>query len=380
MEYIGKVLDEDIFGNGILRLNNIVVFIKYASLNDEIKYKIIKKEKNYYIGELLEDKKEYICPYYKICGGCSLLHTKNEKHIKENYIRQVLKDYNVKEIINNNDLNYRNKITLHIKDGKLGFFNENSNELVEIESCLLADPNINKIIKELKKLNLKEVTSIIVRASITTKETLVKFVGKVDPKDIYSKVDSIYINDKLVHGKEYITEIINGITYTIYPDSFFQVNTNMMIKLYDKIKEYAGKGNKLLDLYCGTGTIGIYLKDNFKEILGIELNKESIKNANINKRINDIKNINFKCMDCKDINEDYYDTVIVDPPRSGLNKNTIKFLNNMKSEKIIYVSCNPITLRRDLKLLTNYKVKEITPVNMFNKTSHCESVCILERR
>ena len=153
-----------------------------------------------------------------------------------------------------------------------------------------------------------------------------------------------------------------------------------MIILYDKVKEYAGVGNKLLDLYCGTGTISIYLKDNFKEITGIEINKESILNANINKNLNNIKNIHFICGDASNIKDTNFDVVIVDPPRSGLSKKVINLLNKINSNRIIYVSCNPNTLKRDIELLNNYNIKNIECVNMFNKTKHIEVICFLERK
>ena len=153
-----------------------------------------------------------------------------------------------------------------------------------------------------------------------------------------------------------------------------------MILLYNKVKEYAGTGNKLLDLYCGTGTIGIYLKDNFKEITGIEINKESILNANINKSLNHINNIHFICGDASILKNDCYDVVIVDPPRSGLSSKVINLLNNLDTKKIVYVSCNPKTLKRDIELLNNYMLKSIECVNMFNKTKHVECVCLLERK
>ena len=193
------------------------------------------------------------------------------------------------------------------------------------------------------------------------------------------KISSIYLNNKLIYGNAYIIEEINNIKYSIYPNAFFQVNRENMIILYDKVKEYAGVGNKLLDLYCGTGTISIYLKDNFKEITGIEINKESILNANINKNLNNIKNIHFICGDASNIKDTNFDVVIVDPPRSGLSKKVINLLNKINSNRIIYVSCNPNTLKRDIELLNNYNIKNIECVNMFNKTKHIEVICFLER-
>lgn len=150
--------------------------------------------------------------------------------------------------------------------------------------------------------------------------------------------------------------------------------------MYDKAKEYALCGNNLLDLYCGTGTIGIYLKDNFKHIDGIEINKDSIRNANINKKLNNIKNIDFVCGDASIAKNNNYDVIVVDPPRSGLSMKVIDFLNNSSASKIVYISCNPKTLKRDLELLNRYNMKKIEMINMFNKTKHIECITLFERK
>ena len=190
-------------------------------------------------------------------------------------------------------------------------------------------------------------------------------------------IDSIYLNNKHMYGKEYITEVINDNKYSIYPESFFQVNYGSMKELYDIVRDYSGKGDKLLDLYCGTGSIGMYLKDNFKNITGIEINKSCVDNANINKRINNIPNIKFILGDAKKALKDKYDTVIVDPPRSGLSKEVINVLNSIET-KIVYVSCNPDTLKRDIELLNNYELDKLSIVNMFPKTKHIEVVAVLK--
>ena len=150
--------------------------------------------------------------------------------------------------------------------------------------------------------------------------------------------------------------------------------------LYDIVKKYASTGNNLLDLYCGTGTIGIYLSDNFNKVTGIEIVEDAIKNALINKELNNIDNINFICQDAKDLNKGLFDVIVVDPPRKGLTSSLIEKLQEINPQKIVYVSCNPNTLKRDISLLNNYEVIEITPVNMFPKTQHCEAVCLLTRK
>jgi 23S rRNA (uracil1939-C5)-methyltransferase len=189
--------------------------------------------------------------------------------------------------------------------------------------------------------------------------------------------DSLYINSKLIKGSEYLIDEVNGFKFSVYPDSFYQVNHSSMIKLYNKILDYSINGYSLLDLYCGTGTIGIWVKAKFRKITGVELNKAAIKNANINKELNGINKIEFICKDAKYI-EGKYNTIIVDPPRSGLTSDVIEYLNYSETQNIIYVSCNPNTLKRDIAKLTNYNLKDISACDMFPRTKHVECVCVLE--
>ena len=168
--------------------------------------------------------------------------------------------------------------------------------------------------------------------------------------------------------------------YLVSPESFFQVNYDMTVKLYDKVSEYLSSSGKVMDLYCGTGSIGIYIADKVKSIFGIEINKSAIRDANSNKELNDINNISFKCGDVENIinSRDFYDTIIVDPPRGGLSKKTKDILLNIGSKKIIYVSCNPMTLVRDINdLKVKYEFREITLFDLFPNTYHVESVTLL---
>jgi 23S rRNA (uracil1939-C5)-methyltransferase len=152
-----------------------------------------------------------------------------------------------------------------------------------------------------------------------------------------------------------------------------------MTNIYNKAYEYITENKHLLDLYCGTGTIGIWLNNKFDSVTGVEINESSIKNANINKELNNLKNIKFICNDAKNI-EGKFDSIVVDPPRIGLSKDVINYLNNSNSKEIIYISCNPNTLKRDLDLLTNYVVKDISCADMFPRTKHIESLMVLERK
>ena len=191
-------------------------------------------------------------------------------------------------------------------------------------------------------------------------------------------VSSIFINGVKVFGNDYVMINVGNYRYAVYPDSFFQVNTKMISMLYDKVLEFAGRGDKLLDLYCGAGTIGIYLANNFNSVRGIEQNESAIKGANLNKGINDIKNISFVCEKASDINEIVEDVVVVDPPRSGLDSTTIKRILDSRIERLIYVSCNPITLARDINILKDkYNLVGMSLFDMFPNTSHAECVCLL---
>ena len=377
----------DDMGNGVTRINNIVVFVPYTLSNEKVKIKIVNVSKRFAVGKVIEfitksDKRcEVKCHCYNECGGCNFLHINfdDEKNIKINYINKLF-NINIESVLTNNEYNYRNKATFHIKDGKIGYYSEKTNDIVEFNNCLLLDNRINDIYNYLKMSDLNGIFEVIIR--VTTKDTMVIFKGeKYDINGLINNfnITSIYLNDKLIYGESYIIEEIDNIKYSIYPNSFFQVNKDNMKIMYDKAREYAGYGNNLLDLYCGTGTIGIYLKDNFKHIDGIEINNVSIKNANINKKINNINNIDFVCGDASIAKNNNYDVIIVDPPRSGLSKKVINFLDNSNAKRIVYISCNPKTLRRDIDLLNNYSMVKLEIINMFNKTKHIESIMVLER-
>lgn len=384
------VVDEDNLGNGMAKIDNFVVFIKGVFKDEKVKVKIIKKEKHFAIGELVEVIKlspkriNISCPYFYSCGGCNFLHIKEDEELskKQDFINNLFSEYKVKQLESINSYNYRNKIVLHVNNGKLGFYQSNTNFLVEIDKCLLISDVMNKLINVLKNFNLKELNKIMIRETYYTKEILLSFYGNLNNDDLNNlsefNIKSIYLNDKLIKYNKSIKEKIGNLEFNIGNNSFFQVNTLCMEKLYQKIKEYAGNGETLLDLYCGTGTIGMFLNDNFKKVLGVEIVKEAIDNANKNKKINNIENIEFICGDAKIVKDKSFSCVVVDPPRNGLSKSVIDNLKTINTKKIIYVSCNPKTLKRDLKLLEEkYKVLEITPFNMFPRTNDVECVCLL---
>ena len=384
-----NIISNTNLGDGVGRIENKPIYIKNAVSKDKLEVRITRVNKKYLQGEIVkivkesEDRVKPLCPYFTKCGGCTFwnVNINKENEIKENYIKRLFPNVKVNTIIANNEINYRNKVTFHINNGKLGYYQKNSNNLVLIDECLILNKEINKIKKYLETLDLTKVTEIMIRYSNNYDELLINFKGQLKDYNNLKKIKnikSIYINNDLVYGNPTIKEKINNLEFLIGPNSFFQINTNMIANLYNSIKNFITPSSSLLDLYCGTGTIGIYLNEYFEHILGIDIVKENIENAFLNKEINKIDNISFQHKDASSIENTYFDAVIVDPPRAGLGEKTKEHLLNINSKIIIYVSCNPNTLKKDIeKLKEKYQLVEITPVNMFPKTEHIECVSLL---
>ena len=375
---------------GITKIDNKITFIPKTLPEEVVNIRITKQKKKFNEGclttiiEESKDRVKYICPYYDICGGCDTGHILYSKSImyKKDMVVDIFKRYCDMDVDmdivydDDNIYNYRNKITLRVNDGKLALVGES---LVNIDYCYLVNDNINKVIGILNGICLDGIDEVIIRG---TGEIMVIIKGNIDNDKLIQilkdNVSSIFINGVKVFGNDYVMINVGNYRYAVYPDSFFQVNTKMISRLYDKVLEFAGRGDKLLDLYCGAGTIGIYLANNFNSIRGIEQNEFAIKGANLNKGINDIKNISFVCEKASDINEIVEDVVVVDPPRSGLDSTTIKRILDSRIERLIYVSCNPITLARDINILKDkYNLVSISLFDMFPNTSHAECVCLL---
>lgn len=395
MQY--KIEKLDNFGRGISHINNKIVFISNA-LEDEVVDATTtysnKKFDEAKVNEIIEVSKmriKPICPYFDICGGCNLLHMNYDEQLKFKYnkVKDIIFKYlkeniKVNDVIYSNQFYYRNKASFEVKE-KLCYKMRKSTNLVDINYCYLLDKNINDVVHVLNNLNLKNINNITIR---TGEEDIMVIISGNPAHEIIDtlkeKARSIYVNDKLVYGKSNIVSKIGNYEFFISDKSFFQVNKYNVKNLYDKVLEYAElTGNEnILDLYCGTGTIGIYLSKYAKSVIGIEVNEQAIFDANVNKNKNNIENISFICDTTSNINNivnNDFDVIIVDPPRSGLDKNTINFLINSKAKRIVYVSCDIMTLVRDLNILKqDYDIREITPVDMFPNTYHVECVCVLK--
>ena len=385
-------------GEGIGRIDGKVVFVPNSIPGDVVDIVDLKDFKTYYrgsVGRIItssNDRVEQKCPYYGVCGGCQLRDLSYLKQLeyKKDKVKNVFKKYgnidvDVDIIGCEKRDGYRNKITLQVKDGKLGLYKNNSNDLICVDSCMLVSDKVNEIIKLIKdNLDLIDLRNIMIREY--NGRLMIQFIGNIDKDSVInclsSFVDIIYINELLVYGKNSLDVMLDKYKYKVSPYSFFQVNYEQATKLYDKVKEYLGNdNNSVLDLYCGTGSIGIYVSSCCKRILGIEINESSVRDANVNIGLNDLDNVSvIKGSVGKVLKSgEEYDAIIVDPPRSGLDKNTRNTLLEIGSKRIIYVSCDPITLARDLKELSViYDIKDMVLVDMFPNTYHVESVVLLE--
>ena len=375
-----SIIDDNHLGNGIAKKDDFTIFVPKTVKGDIVDIEITSINKKIVTAETINSKIKSKCPYYDKCGGCNLLHISydREKELKKDYIKRLF--VLDSDIISFDREHYRNKVTLHVYDNDIGFYKEKSNKLVSFDSCLLLDNDINNLISIIKQFDLSNAEKFIIKKA--TNGLLVSIKGMINDDDINTLkgyVKSLYVNNKLVYGSEYLTINFDDIVYNINHDSFFQINEKCAKSLYDYIKQEVGKCEKLLDLYCGTGSIGIYLRNNVKNITGIEINKNSVKCAKKNIKDNNIKNYKIINADASYIDKDY-DVVIVDPPRSGLSKDVTNILNNMNVKKLIYVSCNPSTLKRDIGLLNSFGLDKIKVFNMFPGTSHIETVVVLERK
>ena len=385
-----KIEKLDYYANGITHVNDKITFVPSTLPEEEVLIQVEKENKTFNEASVLEYKKasniriENPCKY-KNCGGCNLLHVcyKDELEYKQKKIKELFKNYRVNKIIPSpKEFNYRNKITLKVIDGKLGLFERNSHNIVNINKCLLVNENINNIIEELNNYNLKNVEEIVI------KDNMVVIKSNKD-YEIFKNlnVDNVIIingsKEIILKGNNYIIQTIGNLQYYTSVNSFFQVNSYNTKNLYDEIIELANfkKNEIILDLYCGVGSIGLYIASYVKKVIGIEINYDSILDANKNMKLNKIKNVECLCLNVNKANVSFmFDTVIIDPPRSGLDTKTINILKHLKSNKIIYVSCNPITLKRDIKALEeSYEVLDITPVDMFPKTYHIETITLMSR-
>lgn len=388
-------------GRGICYINDIITFVPNTLPGEAVEVELTKTSKKYNEAKVIsyikksEKRIEGKCPFFGHCGGCELLHSTYEDTLKykKEKLESIIYRYahiktNIDIIPSDKQLNYRNKITLKVADSKYGYYETNTHKLVQINNCLLAEEPINNFIKDFSYLNIKN-GEVVIRSNYN-KELLIyiKSKEKINPDIEYlkskHKIVGIILNDKPLAGDTSFIEIINHMLFQVSYDSFFQVNRGICSKLFNLIEQEVKEDETILDLYCGVGTLGINATKKANKAYGIEIVKNAVLNAITNSKINKRDNIYYMLGDVGETLpkiKDEIDTIIVDPPRAGLDDKTKETLLDFKANKIIYVSCDPMTLARDLKDLQEiYNIKTIKGLDMFPFTQHCESITVLERR
>lgn len=443
-EYIVEIIDDGYEGEGIAKVDNFAIFIPGALKGEKVKIVIVKVNKSFAYGKILEIIKasnsrvmKIDCNTYKRCGGCNLRHIKYsntldiKKKIVQNLVDKNLKTkIEVKDTIGmDNPYHYRNKAQYPIginKEGKpiIGVFANRTHEVIETNGCMIQNEVSEKIAKYIcnfinkngisvynEKTGQGLLRHIVIKVGMKTNEIMCILV--INGKDInhekklveelichFHNIKTIVknVNTKntnvilgkeniTIYGKGYIYDKLGEYTFKISPHSFYQINPVQTEKLYNIVLEKAELTGKetLLDLYCGIGTIGIFMAKKAKNVYGIEIVEDAVNDAKENCKVNGIKNAKYYAGDTEKLLENLIekekiepDVIVVDPPRKGLDKTTVENIKRIKSEKVIYISCNPATLIRDLTYLEDvYQVKEIQPVDMFPFTSHVECVSLL---
>lgn len=384
----------DHFGNGIGNINGKIIFVKGALSGETVDVTITKDKKSFMEGTIntiiykSSKRVEPFCKYFGVCGGCSLCHLNYENTLeyKKERVKNILSKFDIPKINvirNENDLYYRNKIELKIVDGKLGFYEKKTHNLIEIKECKVTKKSINKSFEFVKNMKLEN-ANVTIRANYND-EVLIIIDSKekpviLNPEDY--KIVGIILNDKCIYGQDNFMEKINNLFFTVSYNSFFQVNNYINLELFNLIKENI-VGKTVLDLYSGVGTLSIVASKVVDKVYSIEVTQNAVKNALINAKINKCDKINFilgKVEDKIGFINDKIDTIIVDPARAGLDKKTIEVINNICPQRIIYVSCDTQSLANNLVDLANYEIKKFYILDMFSYTYHIECFCILNRK
>lgn len=407
--YESEVLFLENEGAGVCKVKGITIFVPKILVGEKIRFRITEIKKNYARGKLIEiinpspDRTESLCPYYGECGGCDLRHQSDNKNLEfkrqkvQTAVSKIGKiNIKVEEIIPSfKNENYRNKASFKVEEDRIGFYGSGTYQLVDINYCRLLEEEINNtlsVIRKYLKENKNDIKEVTIKHGNAMNELLID-IYSTNKKDAKIKdylvsnvvnLKTLVFNGKIVYGNGYISQISNGLMFNCSADSFFQVNGVTAEKLYETaIKEAKlSKNDVVLDLYSGTGTISSIVSSHVKKVIGIEIVEDAVLDANCNIKINNISNVKFICGDAaKEISKikKQIDVIFVDPPRKGINRDAIAIMKKISPRKIIYISCNPVTMARDLSYLSNmYDVKKIIPVDMFPKTNHVECVCVLK--
>lgn len=442
-EYVVEIIDNGFEGEGIAKINDFTIFVPNAIKGEKVKILIVKVLKSYGYGKIIElleksiDRVKSDCDTYKRCGGCSLRHIKYEKtlEMKQNAVQSL-----VNKILKNkievqktlgmeNPYYYRNKAQYPVgknSEGKaqIGVFANRTHEIIPIQECYIQNKksqevakfviefiNANNISVYNEKTRKGLVRHIVTKVGVKTNEIMCVLVinGKEIPKEKelvtevtkkFPEVKTIVKNintqntnvvmgkeNIVIYGSGYIKDQLGKYIFKISPHSFYQVNPIQAENLYNIGVQAANisKNDIVFDLYCGIGTISLFMAQYAKKVYGIEIVEQAIQDAKENAKINNIKNAEFIAGDVENVLDDLInvkkvipDVIMIDPPRKGMDNKSVENILNIKPKKLVYISCNPATLVRDLaKFEEKYEVKTIKPVDMFPFTLHIETVTVL---
>lgn len=443
-EYIVDIIDTGFQGEGIAKIDGLTIFIPNAIKGEKLKILIVKVLSSHAFGKIVEiiEKSPYRvesdCTTYKRCGGCSLRHIKYEETLKmkqnavQSLVNKTLKNkIEVEDTLGmENPYHYRNKAQYPVglnKDGKpvIGVFANRTHEIIPIDTCFIQNKQTEEIAKYIFEFLVKNnisvynektqkglIRHIVTKIGIKTNEIMCILVinGSKMPKEkeLVEELTNKYKNIKTIvknintkntnvilgneninlFGDGYITDILGEYKFKISSMSFYQVNPIQAEKLYNIGVESANitKDDVVFDLYCGIGTISLFMSKFAKKVYGVEIVEEAIVAAKENAKINDVENTEFIAGDVEKVLDELVnkkqiipDIIMVDPPRRGLDNTSIENIKKVRPKKLVYISCNPASLVRDLaKLEEIYEVKKIKPVDMFPYTSHVECVAVLQ--
>ena len=446
-EYIIDINGQGFEGEGVGRIENFTIFVEGALLGEKVKIKIVKVNKDFAFGKLMEilveseERVQPACNVHKKCGGCQFQHLSYKGQLEFKKIRVEecitrigkLNNVSVNETLGmeGSHLRYRNKVQLPIgeKSGEpiIGFYAPRSHEIIDMDTCLIQDESADfaaKLLKEWirdfkisiyneengkgflrhlmvrKGFNTGEVMIVIVTSEeeFTYKKELLEMLlanlkgVKSIIQNVNTKNTNVVLGEKCITlwGSDVISDYIGAYKFKISPLSFFQINPKQTEVLYNKVLEYASLTEEevVFDAYCGTGTIALFVAEKAKKVFGVEIVPQAIENAWENAKDNSIENVEFVVGKSEEVIPELIakgikaDVVIVDPPRKGCEKILLEEISKIQPRTIVYVSCNPSTLARDLAILMDngYEAVEVKPVDMFPNTAHVESVVKLEKK
>jgi 23S rRNA (uracil1939-C5)-methyltransferase len=439
-----EVVDFGSRGEGVCKYKDFTIFVEGVVPGDILETEVFLKKRNYAKGnikkmiKLSEKRQDAPCEYFNECGGCQIQNVKYEeqlKYKKEKVYSALTRigkidDFVLKDVIGMEEpYRYRNKgqfpIQLNNKTVEIGFYKFGSHDVVDLDQCIIQEKISDDVIQVVRSIANDNKISIynenkhrgvlrhvIVRTAYKTKDTMViivtngyelpfknTFIEKLQEiPEIKSCIQNINTQkgnrimgskNRTLFGERVITDYIDDLVFEISPLSFFQINSVQTEKLYRKVLEYAGLTGEetVFDLYCGIGSISLFLAKKAKKVYGVEIVEQAIKDANENAKRNNIKNVEFihgkSEVVLPQMNKDGIkaDVIVVDPPRKGCDERLLETIVEMMPEKIVYVSCKPSTLARDLKLITEkgYSVDKVQPVDMFPHSTHVETVVLMSR-